>query len=68
MRDAPLSQGESPNSINVRLGSLEDARAENGGVRFTPQSRHYSAWASMSAKCQKQTFTRSRLLRVEGHR
>ena len=41
--------------VDVRKGSLADMRAPIWDVRFTPQSRHCSAWASMSAKCQKQT-------------
>ena len=51
---ADVAYAQPPRSrkmANVRFGSLADTRARIWDVRFTPQSRHCSAWASMSAKC-----------------
>jgi hypothetical protein len=39
----------------VQFGAIVDAGTVAGNVRFTPESRHYSALHQMSALCHKRT-------------
>lgn len=51
--------------VDFRFGSLADARARIKDVRFTPKEQTCPAPASMSAKCQEQTWTGKESLQTE---